>query len=152
MLTPALRTKVDQLWNKFWSGGIANPLTAIEQISYLLFMRRLDAQDEKRRADAAFLGQEFQSTFAGTYEARRDRAIRPRDELRWSRFRHLPPDEMLEHVRDNVFPFIKTLDGAGELFAHYMQDAVFMIPKASLLVEAVGIIEEIGRASCRERV
>lgn len=48
MLTAPLRSKVDQLWDKFWSGGIANPLTAIEQISYLLFMRRLDAMDEDR--------------------------------------------------------------------------------------------------------
>ena len=55
MLTQVLRSKVDQLWNRFWSGGIANPLTAIEQISYLLFMRRLDALDEKRRGDAEFL-------------------------------------------------------------------------------------------------
>ncbi len=47
MLTSVLRAKVDALWNRFWSGGIANPLTAIEQISYLLFMRRLDALDEK---------------------------------------------------------------------------------------------------------
>ena len=47
MLTPTLRSKVDQLWDKFWSGGIANPLAAMEQISYLLFIRRLDAMDRK---------------------------------------------------------------------------------------------------------
>ena len=52
MLTPAIRAKVDALWDRFWSGGIANPLTAIEQISYLLFMRRLDALDRKK-ADAS---------------------------------------------------------------------------------------------------
>lgn len=80
MLTPALRSKVDALWDKFWSGGIANPLTAIEQISYLLFMRRLDALDEKRRGDAEFLKQEFKSLFAGKYEARKGDK-RPREEL-----------------------------------------------------------------------
>jgi type I restriction enzyme M protein len=142
MLAPALRSKVDQLWDRFWSGGIANPLTAIEQISYLLFMRRLDALDEKRRGDAEFLAQPFESLFAGSYPAR-DRTERLREELRWSRFRHLPAEAMLEQVRDNVFPFIKTLASGGELFARYMQDAVFMIPKASLLVEAVGIIDEL---------
>ena len=90
MLTSALRSKVDSLWDKFWSGGIANPLTAIEQISYLLFMRRLDAFDEKRRGDAEFLKQEFHSTFAGKYETRAGKR-RPREELRWSRWKHLPP-------------------------------------------------------------
>jgi type I restriction enzyme M protein len=150
MLTPALRSKVDALWDRFWSGGIANPLTAIEQISYLLFMRRLDALDEKRRGDAEFTKQDFKSLFAGKYETRGGKK-RAREELRWSRFRNLPPEEMLEHVRDNVFPFIKSLKDGGEVFAEYMQDAVFIIPKASLLVEAVGIIDEIYTEMERER-
>jgi type I restriction enzyme M protein len=150
MLTPALRSRVDALWDKFWSGGIANPLTAIEQISYLLFMRRLDALDEKRRGDAEFLSQKYRSLFDGTY-APRSGGERPRQELRWSRFRHLPAEEMLEHVRDQVFPFIKNLENGGQVFTRYMQDAVFMIPKASLLVEAVGIIDEIYSELERER-
>jgi len=150
MLTPAMRAKVDQLWDRFWSGGIANPLTAIEQISYLLFIRRLDALDEKRRGDAEFLKQAFKSLFAGTFMTRAGKK-RPRDELRWSRFRHLPPDEMLEHVRDHVFPFIKTLEDGGQVFTRYMQDAVFIIPKASLLVEAVGIIDDLYAELERER-
>jgi type I restriction enzyme M protein len=150
MLTSVLRSKVDALWDKFWSGGIANPLTAIEQISYLLFMRRLDALDEKRRGDAEFLRQEFHSAFEGEYETRKG-AKRPREELRWSKFRHLPPEEMLEHVRDNVFPSIKALQNGGEVFSRYMQDAVFIIPKASLLVEAVGIIDDIYSELERER-
>ena len=150
MLTPALRSRVDALWDRFWSGGIANPLTAIEQISYLLFMRRLDALDEKRRGDAEFTGQEFKSLFAGKYETRGGKK-RAREELRWSKFRHLPPEEMLDHLRDNVFPFIKSLKSGGEVFSQYMQDAVFIIPKASLLVEAVGIIDEIYAELERER-
>src|SRR5439155_24192152 len=150
MLTPAIRSKVDQLWNKFWSGGIANPLTAIEQISYLLFMRRLDALDEKQRGDAEFLKQEFHSLFAGKYATHKG-TKRSREELRWSKFRHLPAEEMLDHVRDNVFPFIKTLKDGGQIFTRYMQDAVFIIPKPSLLVEAVGIIDDIYAELERER-
>jgi type I restriction enzyme M protein len=142
MLTAALESKVDQLWDKFWSGGIANPLAAIEQISYLLFMRRLDALDEKRRGDAEFLDQDYRSLFAGKYTDKANEQ-RDKDELRWSRFRHLPAEEMLEHMRDRVFPFIKTLEDGGQVFTQYMQDAVFIIPKASLLVEAVGVIDEI---------
>ncbi len=150
MLNPALKSKVDQLWDKFWSGGIANPLTAIEQISYLLFMRRLDALDEKRRGDAEFLKQEYRSFFAGSYSTRSGKK-RPREELRWSKFRHLPAEEMLEHVRDNVFPFVKSLEDGGQVFTRYMQDAVFIIPKPSLLVEAVGIIDGIYDEMERER-
>ncbi|HAH08078.1 MAG TPA: DNA methyltransferase [Elusimicrobia bacterium] len=130
MLNQNIGAKIDQLWDKFWSGGIANPLTAVEQISYLLFMRRLDAMDRKQVEDAEYLKRQYKSVFK-------------KEDLRWSHFRHLPAEEMLSHVRDKVFPFIKTLGGAGQSFSVYMQDAVFMIPKASLLVEAVGIIDEI---------
>ena len=140
MLTPAIRSKVDKLWDNFWSGGIANPLTAIEQISYLLFMRRLDAQDRKRKEDSEWLKQSYTSIFKG------------HDDYRWNRFKNLPGDEMLSHVRDNVFPFIKQLGGEGYSFADYMQDAVFIVPKASLLVEAVGIIDEIFEEIERDRL
>jgi type I restriction enzyme M protein len=150
MLTSLLRSKVDKLWDKFWSGGIANPLTAVEQISYLLFMRRLDALDDKRQGDAEFLKGEYTSIFDGTYETRGGKQ-RPCDELRWGRFRHLPAEQMLDHLRDNVFPFIKNLKNGGQVFTQYMQDAVFIIPKASLLVEAVGIIDEIYAEIERER-
>ena len=139
MLTPTIRSKVDQLWDKFWSGGIANPLLAIEQISYLLFMRRLDAEDRKRQEDAEWLKKKYTSLFEG------------HEDCRWSHFRHMPGDEMLDHVRDKVFPFIKSLGGAGETFAQYMKDAVFIIPKPSLLVEAVGIIDAIYDEIERER-
>lgn len=59
---PALKSKIDQLWNKFWAGGIANPLTAIEQITYLLFMKRMDDLDQKQQADAEFTGDSFRSS------------------------------------------------------------------------------------------
>lgn len=139
MLSAAMRSKIDNLWDKFWSGGIANPLTAVEQISYLLFMRRLDAMDQKKKEDAEWLEKEYQSIFDS------------KDNLRWASFRHLSADEMLDHVRDNVFPFIKDLGGEGRQFSQYMKDAVFLIPKASLLVEAVGIIDEIYEEIERER-
>ena len=150
MLTTALRSKIDALWDKFWSGGIANPLSAMEQISYLLFMRRLDDVDRKRVEDAEWLTQGYQSIFAGKY-TRVDRTEHKRDELRWSRFKHLPAEEMLAHVRDRVFPFIKTIGGEAGSFTRHMKDAVFLIPKPSLLVEAVGILDEIYKEIERER-
>ena len=139
MLNPAIRSKIDALWDKFWSGGIANPLVAMEQISYLLFMRRLDAEDRKRAEDAEWLGKKYASIFEG------------HEECRWSQFRHLPGAEMLAKVRDEAFTFIKGLGGEGHHFSRHMGDAVFIVPKPSLLVEAVSIIDDIYEEIERER-
>ena len=150
MLNTTMRAKIDALWDRFWSGGIANPLSAMEQISYLLFMRRLDDEDAKRQEDAAFLDTPYTSLFAGDFEWIPGQIV-PAEDLRWSRFRHLRGEEMLSHVRDRVFPFIKALRAEDQPFARSMKDAVFIIPKASLLVEAVGIIDEIYGEIERER-
>jgi len=150
MLSTTIRSKVDALWDRFWSGGIANPLTAIEQISYLLFMRRLDATDREEQKRAQFAEREHTSLFKGPFTGL-DNVEIDKDELRWSRFRHLPAEEMLRVVRDRVFPFIKSLGGEEQPFACAMQDAVFILPKASLLVEATGIIDEIYTEIERER-
>lgn len=150
MLTAALRSKVDSLWDKFWSGGIANPLTAIEQISYLLFMRRLDAVDQKAKEDAEWLKRPYKSIFDGKYK-HIDGKDYPKKALRWAEFRHLPGEDMLSFVRDHVFPFIKNLSGEDHPFSKYMKDAVFIVPKASLLVEAIGIIDDIYNEIERER-
>lgn len=142
MLTPALKSKIDALWDKFWSGGIANPLTAVEQISYLLFIRRLDAMDQQRQDDAEFLKQKYESLFAGKLTLPDGKKV-DKQNLRWRELRHLPGEAMLASIRDQVFPFIKQLKGDEHPFSQHMQDAVFMIPKPSLLVEAVGLIDEL---------
>ena len=64
---PQLKNKIDQLWNKFWSGGIANPLTAIEQITYLMFMKRLDELDTQCISDAEWADERYQSKFEGKW-------------------------------------------------------------------------------------
>jgi len=162
---PELKSKIDQLWQKFWAGGISNPLTAIEQITYLLFMKRLDELDLKRQADAEFLGEKYVSKFEGTWLPPEQRARIPesatpverlqreheamkfhgidKPTLRWSEFKHMQAEEMLEHVQGKVFPFLKDLNGAESNFTHHMKNAVFIIPKPALLVEAVKTIDEI---------
>ncbi len=132
MLNQTLKSQVSKLWDKFWSGGISNPLTAIEQISYLLFMKRLDELDSKKRQDSDFIGESYTSIFEGKDE-----------NLKWSNFKQMEAGEMLKHVQENVFPFIKTLGGEGSSFVKYMKNSVFIISKPSLLTEAVGIIDEI---------
>ena len=161
---PQLKSLINQLWNKFWSGGISNPLTAIEQITYLLFMKRIDEVDLKKQADAEFTGETYVSKFFGTwippeyrakilesdtkkqikdkYEEEKKYAIAKRD-LRWSEFKRKPADELLTHVQNKVFPFLKDLNGEESHFTHHMKNAVFIIPKAALLVEAVKTIDLI---------
>ncbi|MFM0278653.1 class I SAM-dependent DNA methyltransferase [Paraburkholderia sediminicola] len=147
---PELKSKIDQLWNKFWSGGISNPLTAIEQITYLLFMKRLDELDLKRQSDAEFTGEPYTSKFEGSwippeYRSQQEPekfAIEKRT-LRWSEFKRMQAEEMLQHVQGKVFPFLKDLNGAESNFTHHMKNAVFIIPKPALLVEAVKTIDDI---------
>lgn len=147
---PELKSKIDQLWNKFWSGGISNPLTAIEQITYLLFMKRLDELDLKRQADAEFTGEPYTSKFIGTWvppdfrnQPEPEKFAIDKATLRWSDFKNKPADEMLQHLQNKVFPFLKDLNGAESTFTHHMKNAVFIIPKPQLLVEAVKTIDEI---------
>lgn len=151
---PALKSKIDQLWNKFWSGGISNPLTAIEQITYLLFMKRLDDLDLKQQAnsDSEFTGDSFISRFAGVWIPPEHRDKTPAEQqpfavdkqtLRWSEFKHMAADHLLSHVQSKVFPFLKDLNGAESSFTHHMKNAVFIIPKPSLLVEAIKTIDDM---------
>ncbi|MCW9158714.1 type I restriction-modification system subunit M [Klebsiella pneumoniae] len=147
---PDLQSAIKRLWDKFWSSGISNPLTAIEQITYLLFMKRLDELDHKRQDEGETSGEKYISKFAGTWipPEERNRPVaeqHPIDKrtLRWSEFKKLQPEEMLQHVRDKVFPFLKDLNGAESNVTHHMKNAVFIIPKSALLVEAVKAIDEI---------
>ncbi len=132
MLNSKLKSLIGRLWDKFWSGGISNPLTAIEQISYLLFMKRVDELDLKKQQDAEFTGEKFKSFFNHENQ-----------DCRWSHFKQMEGGEMLEHMQKRVFPFIKNLDSEKSPFAKHMGNAVFIISKPSLLVEAVSIIDEL---------
>lgn len=132
MLAPELKSQINKLWDRFWSGGIANPLTAIEQMSYLIFMKRLEDLDIIHQKRASARKETYKSIFEG------------HENCRWSQWKHLNAEDMLKHVQITVFPFIKELhNGDDTLYSQYMKDAVFVIPKASLLQEAVAIIDEM---------
>jgi type I restriction enzyme M protein len=147
---PELKSKIDQLWQKFWSGGISNPLTAIEQITYLLFIKRLDELDLKRQADAEWTGEAYASKFVGQWippeyrnQPEPEKFAIDKRTLRWSEFKHMQAEDMLQHVQGKVFPFLKDLNGAESNFTYHMRNAVFIIPKPALLVEAVKTIDDI---------
>ncbi|MBN2483984.1 MAG: N-6 DNA methylase [Candidatus Omnitrophica bacterium] len=128
---PQIKSKIDKLWDMFYSGGLSNPLVAVEQISYLIFMRRLEDMDNMQKNAAKRRNIEYKSIFA------------KKENCRWSHWMYFDAEGMLKHVRDIVFQFIKQLGGDGNFYAESMKDAVFLIPKASLLQEAVKIIDEL---------
>lgn len=147
MLSAEIKSKIDRLWNNFWSGGISNPLTVIEQISYLLFIKRLDDIDNAKAKRANRMEVPYTSLFKDL----NDKLIADNKStydfnyelLKWSEFQHLDVNEMFDVVSQKVFPAIKMLGGTDSSFTAEMKDAVFMIPKPSLLQESVRLIEGI---------
>ncbi len=152
MLSNELKSKINKLWDKFWSRGITNPIDAITQISYLLFMRRLDDNDLMEKANAIYLGQEFKTIFRAVKKDEKNEDIKDsdgnliyddRDDCRWSHFSQLDPDTMLKTVAEKAFPFIKTINDPSQPYTRYMKDAIFIINNSALLDEAVKAIDDI---------
>ena len=132
MITGELKSRIDKLWQEFWQGGIANPLTVVEQITFLMFSRLLDineTRDEKREKRT---GKRFSHRFGADEQ-----------HLRWSNLRHIEDaDKLLKVVRDEVFPHFRKHAGDGQ-FGDYMKDAQLMIQKANLLVKAISMIDAL---------
>jgi type I restriction enzyme M protein len=140
VLTDAtIRSQVDALWDKLWSGGLSNPLDAIEQLSFLLFLKRLDEREEDQERAARRRGKKYVSLF-------------PDERLRWSHWTQLPADKALRHVKEKVFPFVRTLGGAGGSFAEQMENAEFKVNKPSLLIEACKAIDAMQISSQNQDV
>jgi Type I restriction-modification system methyltransferase subunit len=155
MLTQELKNKVKELWKKFWEGGITNPLNAIEQITYLLFLKQIDENDKKNISNADFLGNNYKSIFTGMYfapgaDTSKDENGVDKETLRWGSFTRLPADDMYSLVQSKVFPFIKDLDDGNSFFTKHMQNAVLLIPSSRMLNEAIKKIDEIFDALQKE--
>ncbi|KZD27685.1 type I restriction-modification system subunit M [Bacillus cereus] len=133
MITGELRSKVDKLWEVFWTGGITNPLSVIEQFTYLLFIKGLDEVETTKENEAMFLGLEYEGTFP-----------KDRQHLRWSKFKNLEAQQMFDVLSKEVFPFIKNLHGKKDsAYAKYMDDAIFMMPTPQMLTKIVDGIDNI---------
>ncbi len=140
MLTGEIRSKVDQIWDAFWSGGISNPLEVIEQITYLLFMRRLDELHTREENRANRLKRPMERRIFPDGPTPRGR---PYNDLRWSVFQHREPREMYEIISDHVFPFLRELGGDNTTYATHMKDARFTIPTPALLSKVVDMIAKV---------
>lgn len=134
MITGEMKSKVDRLWTTFWNNGISNPLSVIEQISYLLFIKRLDDLELASERKAQRLGTPISDSIFGAQQC-----------CRWSHFKNLTDSEaMLVIVRDQAFPFIKNLGGEVQsAYARHMKDAVFLIANPALLTSVVEQIDQI---------
>src|SRR5690625_2102935 len=150
MLTGKIRNDIDKLWEKFWTGGITNPLTVIEQISYLMFARMLDMQDDMAERKANRTGKDFDRLFPNTPEGQL---------LRWKNFKNLSGKELHKHLKQNVFPYfaklgttsdeqdglgsdVSAIEGLGNI-GEYMQDARREIKNESVPVCAVEMLDEM---------
>ena len=140
MIAGAIKSQVDKVWDAFWSGGISNPLEVIEQITYLLFIRRLDDMQVLEENKAMRLKQLVEHRI---FPEGKDDLGRPYEDMRWSRLRNFSPDEMFTVVDRHVFPFLRTLGGDGSTYAHHMKDAKFTIPTSQLLAKVVDLIAEV---------
>ena len=130
MLTdPKLRSQVDSLWDKFWTGGLANPLDAIEQFSYLLFLKRLDDRENAAERQAIRKAVEYQPRVA--------------KELRWGFWTQMKAEEALSHLKNVVFPGLVELADVKSSFGEYMKGAQCKINKAGLLIEACNLIDQM---------
>lgn len=133
MVTGEIKNKVDRIWETFWTGGITNPLSVIEQITYLLFIRGLDDVETKREKEASVLRVSHKPIF-------------PKDKqhLRWSKFKSFEAERMYKVVSNEVFPFIKSLHGErNSAYSKYMSDAIFIIPTPLLLEKVVTGLSEL---------
>ncbi len=149
MINGQLKSDIDKLWDDFWSGGIANPLSVIEQISFLMFARLLDIREIREEKKASRAGIPFRRLFSDQPlddEVRRKMLaglVTTEQDLRWSHFKTRNAEDMLRIVRDGVFPHFKTVAVDGAKFGEYMKDAQLLIQKPGLLVTAVNTIDQL---------
>jgi type I restriction enzyme M protein len=135
MITGELKSKIDKVWEAFWTGGLSNPITVIEQMTFLLFIRRLDDIHTQREQKASFLKKKIENPIFTENE----------DELRWSRFKNTDPEVMYKlFTKENgVFDFLKNMGSTDSAFSNYMKGATFMIPTPRLLAQVVDMLSEI---------
>ena len=145
MITGELKNKVDSIWDTIWTGGISSPITVLEQITYLMFMKLLDDNQLKQEANANALGIKLKNR---VFEegicviSENPRVETDYKNLRWHEFHNFEPGAMFNNIQTYVFPFIKQIgSGKDTAFSRYMKDTVFLIPTAKVLAKVVDGID-----------
>lgn len=134
MITGELRSKIDRIWETFWTGGITNPLDVIEQFTYLLFIKQLDDIETRKEDEANFLGVSYEGLFPKDFQ-----------NYRWNKFKNLgSAEEIYKIISNEVFPFIKNLHQDGDsAYSRYMGDAIFKIPTPAMLSKIIDGISNL---------
>lgn len=144
MITGEIKNKIDSIWTTLWTEGNTNPLTNIEQLTYLLFIKGLDESELRKETEANFLGLEHTGIFSEMPAEFTDIQKEHWPKMRWTQFKQLPAEEMHQVMITTIFPFIKTLGGKEEsAFSKYMKDASFMINKPATLQKVVTALDSI---------
>jgi type I restriction enzyme M protein len=142
MITGELKNKIDSLWDIFAAGGVVNPLDAIEQMTYLMFIHDLDDADNTHAKESAMLGLPYESIF--TKEVQLGDRVIDGTQLKWSVFHDFPADKMYSVVQEMVFPFIKNLHADKDsAYSKYMDDAIFKVPTPLVLSKLVDAMDDL---------
>ncbi|MCB5412264.1 type I restriction-modification system subunit M [Pseudogemmobacter faecipullorum] len=140
MLTGHIRNQIDTIWNAFWSGGVSNPLSVIEQLTFLMFIKRLDDIQTLEESKAETLGKPLTRRIFPAGHNDKGEAY---DNLRWSRFKHFEAREMMRVVDEHVFPFLRQLGEEGSSYGTHMKDARLGFSNANLLARVVEMLDQI---------
>lgn len=149
MINGQLKSNIDKLWLDFHARGIANPLSVIEQISFLMFARLLDIRETREEKRESRTGKPFRHLFSEltlTDEVNRkalEGLVKTEQDLRWSHFKIFNGEDMLRVVRDGVFPHLKNVTLEGANFGEFMKDAQLLIQNPTLMVIAVNTIDQL---------
>ncbi|MCQ2288098.1 MAG: type I restriction-modification system subunit M [Muribaculaceae bacterium] len=146
MITGEIKNRIDTIWDAFWTGGITNSITILEQMTYLFFMKMLDDAQRTKEASAAVFGVKVKDpTFKeGTWHnPDTDRDV-PYDELRWNTFKNMEIDTMYRTISRDAFAFIKNLnDGKESAYSRFMANATFLIQNPRTLEKIVRNIDDL---------
>ena len=147
MITGEIKNRIDQIWDTFWTGGITNSLTILEQMTYLFFMKMLDDAQIKKEANAEILKASVDNPVFKEGEQWHnpdtDKDV-PYNTLRWHVFKNYEAAQMFNTIRTDVFPFIKNLgEGKESAYSRFMKDAVFLIQSPRILQKVVDGIDTL---------
>lgn len=144
MITGEIKTQIDNIWDTFWTGGITNSITILEQMTYLFFMKMLDDAQLQKESNAALLGVKVKDPVfeEGTWHNPETDKEVPFESLRWSVFKNYDATRMYNTIRNDVFPFIKNLNsGKSSAYSRFMENAVFLIQNERTLTKIVDGVE-----------
>jgi type I restriction enzyme M protein len=134
LVNQELRRKLDRITNILWAGGVTNPVTYIEQLSYLIYLKLLDEEEANRELQARFMGSNGNGQRLFPQQAER---------YRWSQWRFKSGSELRNFVRDEVFPYMASLVKEEPQIADYFRDAVLEIIDPNVLKQVVDELEAI---------